>query len=434
MRPKRIPETSQYSGSLLFAIMAITCLVVDAFVGTIPLRHTTRLAHESLFMIQKDVTIPLLDLSDSDLANEVITPLPSSHLPSELSTLHLYGMELRRPVHKMLIEHIVQEQVHGQERMYGFIVDKPNKDSLVGAIGCTAETLLEARPENTNDNNSDVGNDSPLVVLSRGSYRFVVKEITKTFPYPVAIVNELVDDEPEDTANDGIYDDENVLYHDLDATRLVRRIMVGLKTLIDQKLQERKPELTPLEISILQESGAPVPPVNADAQQAEEMAAVFDIFQSSLMDIAPIPVDRYYAVAMLAAEMANVDNEVRRELLTMTNGVERMRIVLQEIEEAISMNQARKVADSITDELDEDDKDLKVGEPQLPPWIKGIKDGTRLEYFWSEEDGWCGGVVDGEPIKVLDEVIVTVRFDDGETHKLPITPDEKVRWRPPQRE
>jgi predicted DNA-binding protein YlxM (UPF0122 family) len=293
---------------------------------------------------------------------------------------------------------------------------------------------LEARPENTNDNNSDVGNDSPLVVLSRGSYRFVVKEITKTFPYPVAIVNELVDDEPEDTANDGIYDDENVLYHDLDATRLVRRIMVGLKTLIDQKLQERKPELTPLEISILQESGAPVPPVNADAQQAEEMAAVFDIFQSSLMDIAPIPVDRYYAVAMLAAEMANVDNEVRRELLTMTNGVERMRIVLQEIEEAISMNQARKVADSITDELDEDDKDLKVGEPQLPPWIKGIKDGTRLEYFWSEEDGWCGGVVDGEPIKVLDEVIVTVRFDDGETHKLPITPDEKVRWRPPQRE
>jgi hypothetical protein len=63
---------------------------------------------------------------------------------------------------------------------------------------------------------------------------------------------------------------------------------------------------------------------------------------------------------MLAAEMANVDNEVRRELLTMTNGVERMRIVLQEIEEAISMNQARTVAGSITDELDEDDKDLKV--------------------------------------------------------------------------
>lgn len=74
----------------------------------------------------------------------------------------------------------------------------------------------------------------------------------------------------------------------------------------------------------------------------------------------------------------------------------------------------------------------KVGSPELPPWVTGIKDGTRIEYFWNEEEGWCGGVVDGEPMKVLDELIVTVRFDDGETHRLPITPDEKVRWRPPQ--
>lgn len=41
-------------------------------------------------------------------------------------------------------------------------------------------------------------------------------------------------------------------------------------------------------------------------------------------------------------------------------------------------------------------------------------------------------MVDGEPMKVLDEVIVNVRFDDGETHRLPITADEKVRWRPPE--
>ena len=275
--------------------MAMRYFVVDAFVGTFP-RHHARLDHASRSMAtrQTDVTIPLLDLTDSEQADQVITPLPSSHLPSELSTLHLYGMELRRPVHKMLIQHIVQEQVHGQKRMYGYIVDKPNKDSLVGAIGCAAETLLEAHPENTDDSNSDVGNDSPLVVLSRGSYRFVVKEITKTFPYPVAIVDELVDDEPvkedEDMANDDIDDDdENMLYHDLDATHLVRRIMVGLQTLIDQKLEERQPELTPLEISILQESGAQVPSPHADSQHAEEMAAVFDMFQSSLIDIAPMP-------------------------------------------------------------------------------------------------------------------------------------------------
>lgn len=41
-------------------------------------------------------------------------------------------------------------------------------------------------------------------------------------------------------------------------------------------------------------------------------------------------------------------------------------------------------------------------------------------------------MIDGEPMKVVDELIVNVRFDDGETHRLPITADEKVRWRPPQ--
>jgi len=323
-------------------------------------------------MIQgrKDVTIPLLDLSDSEHADEIITPLPSAHLPSELSTLHLYGMELRRPVHKMLIEEAANTQNQDKERVYGYIIDTPKDDSLVGAIGCTAEVLVEARPEDADKSDSEVGDDSPIVVLCRGSWRFVVKQVVKTFPYPVAIVDELLDKEPsadntksavvksEDTDSEQD-DEEGELYDDLDATQLVRRIMVGLKTLIDQKLEARKPELSPLEQSILEETGA-VAAVDADAQQAEEMAAVFDIFQSSLIDIAPMPVERYYAIAMLAAEMANVDNDVRKELIVMTDGIARMRVVLQELEEEVSMNQARKVADNITSELDEDNKDLKV--------------------------------------------------------------------------
>ena len=61
-----------------------------------------------------------------------------------------------------------------------------------------------------------------------------------------------------------------------------------------------------------------------------------------------------------------------------------------------------------------------------------MSEGTRLEYFWNEEFGWCEGVVVGDPVKIVDELIVTVRFEDGETHKLPFRADEKVRWRPPQ--
>lgn len=56
----------------------------------------------------------------------------------------------------------------------------------------------------------------------------------------------------------------------------------------------------------------------------------------------------------------------------------------------------------------------------------------RIEYFWNEAEGWCAGKIVGEPMKIVDELIVTVLFDDGETHRLPFSPQDKVRWRPPQ--
>lgn len=368
--------------SLLTTVMIIIMMPIIMVESFVVLPHPSRRSLHStpttssqvVLAMQKgrkDITLPLLDLSDSENSDEVITPLPSAHLPSELSTMHLYGMELRRPIHKMLIEQVVNEKGDGEERMYGYIVDKPNDDSLVGAVGCAAEVLVEARPDNTDDNYSEKGDDSPVVVLCRGSYRFKVKEVTKTFPYPVAIVDEVVDKEvlsddsveSKDTYEDSDGDDDDDelddTYDNLDTTELVRRLMVGLKTLIDQKLEGIKTEISPLEQSILEESGQ-AHVVAADAQQAEEMAAVFDIFQSSLIDIAPMPVDRYYAVGMLAAEMANVDNDVRRKLIKMVDGVERMRIVLREVEEEVSMNQARRMAETITDEIDEDSKDLKV--------------------------------------------------------------------------
>lgn len=58
-----------------------------------------------------------------------------------------------------------------------------------------------------------------------------------------------------------------------------------------------------------------------------------------------------------------------------------------------------------------------------------MKKGTKIEYYWSEQDGWLGGTV-VETIMIVDELIITVLFDDGETVRLPFDPEEKVRWRP----
>ena len=73
-----------------------------------------------------------------------------------------------------------------------------------------------------------------------------------------------------------------------------------------------------------------------------------------------------------------------------------------------------------------------MGQAALPPWTKRITKGTRVEYFWNEEWGWCGAEVVEEPMMVVDELLLTVRFDDepDQLRKIPFHADEKARWRP----
>ena len=72
---------------------------------------------------------------------------------------------------------------------------------------------------------------------------------------------------------------------------------------------------------------------------------------------------------------------------------------------------------------------VKVGSPTLPAWAKSLKKGTKIEYYWSVQDGWLSGTVQ-DTETIINELIVTVLFGDGETVRLPFDPEEKIRWRP----
>lgn len=411
---------------------------------------TSRLAVMTMLMGRKSITLPLLDLSDSDIVDRVIVPLPSSHLPDELTTLNLYGMELSRPVHKMLIEEAIQKgndlgtEGRPKERAFGYVVLKQSNDSLIGAIGCAAEVLVQAARRDATDE-SELGMDAPIAVLYRGCYRFVVKDVVKSIPYPVAIVDELVDDDTNPTNNlDAITDDANEdedddTHDDLEDYKIMsvgqlnQRILQSLKTIIDQRLEEvaNNGNVNPLELSILESANMFVPDKASQEEQAEEAAAVFDVFASSLMDIAPSRQEQSYAIAMMAAEIASFDNEMRKKFITTRNSVERLQLACKHVEDMLRMKQARKIATSITDGGDESSKDLKVGPPKLPPWASQIRKGTRIEYYWNEEWEWSSGEVVEDPIKIMDELLLKVKFDvDGEVHILPLNPDEKLRWRP----
>jgi hypothetical protein len=287
-----------------------------------------------------------------------------------------------------------------------------------------------------------------------------VKSIVASIPYLTAIVEELVDDDvsiyagsssierenltvdevsgkeelsddhEEDAENEEAEDDPDCQsIHLLSPVELVPRLLLAMKECVDLQVKKHEDlELSPLEVSILQDSE---PLLTAQQHRVEEMAAVFDVFQSTLVDVCPLPRDRYYAIAMLAAELAGLNDSLRRACLTLTNGVERMRLVLRELQSQVKLMRARVAADQITRTTDDQQRDLRVGEPTLPPWARQIRKGTKVEYFWNEEYGWCLAEVVEEPLFVVDEIVITLYFpEDGTTHRLPFTADDKIRWRP----
>lgn len=410
------------------------------------------------------VEIPLLDLSD-DYRDTYVQPLPATHLPDEMTTLHVYSMQVTVPLHQSIIEYAQQHPVCDEEDgsqlqpIVGHVAWKPsgNDTTLIGAIGCGVQILASPM---TNNNNVEEPKPSEIMVLGRGTYRFIVREIKQSIPFPVAVVDELRDDpvtigdesiagkesSDNDDAkrqnNDEEDDEDEDEYAALSPSDLVQRTLQALQFHVDQQLNvtaSADGPMSPLEQSILEESGDFSLTLEAARQAAEETAAVWAVFQDYLIDLCPDPTDRYYSVAFMAAEMANLNNAVRRRMLQLTSGVERLRtVVLPVLEEIVGMARARQVAHDIVQPTAADaeaidlagGQDLQVGAPTLPPWAAQIRKGVRIEYFWNEEYEWVAGTVVEDPMWIVDEYVLTIEFDDGETHRLPFDANEKARWRP----
>ena len=427
---------------------------------------------------RRNIKLPLLDLTSSSSSSSssttyngydktlknIITPLPASHLPNELSTLHIYGMELKAAIYKMMIEDTLssfsssnnglgsiqlQENIFTssdrKEPLYGHLIGRnpslcigddnddvinakgmdddnsnnsllSSKNTLIGAIGCAAEIIISTPSDlaqietvmddvsltsfsdddssSSNNNSSEEysdfddplndGNteDRPITVLTKGSFRFIVKDVVQMFPYPIAIVDELLDNFVSNKSTQDVStsnnersvnnndneeedeDDDDNMYADLNPTELMQRTFSAMKAIVDQKLETKPKNMSPLELSILEGSGmSPDIALGMESMQrnqAEEMAAIFDVFSSSLIDIAPSQTERFFAVAMLAAEFGGLENDIRNQILVTVDGVERLRIVLEALEKKISLVQAKKLTDSIVEKSDESSKDLKV--------------------------------------------------------------------------
>jgi len=484
-------------------------------------------------------------ITDKSIIHAPIIPLPCSHLPTELCNPILYTevLHIHIPVHKILMEQLWSEYlIHEspQPPLYGHIVHRSTSASIVqslsekkiaeiysdfdddfkdttsssntnmnnvknnwiGSIGVATEILQMYQPrEDTGDESSSSSSSSTttslLTVATRGSFRFIVKEIIQTFPFVVAMVDEYIDLEKEEDVVDSngrnsisastTTHETQSQQQQQQAQSLIPQTLYSLQVFVNQILQSKPKTLTPLEKSILQDMGGiPSSMISDEAlvtfqkNQAEELVALYQVFHSSLLDIASTEMERYYAVAIMVAEMAQLDDPIlRRDIIVNQRGRIRLEQVYQELLKKVNVYKERidkglemdyfypwkdshkhitssfpitsssgvmtpsstKVSTSSTglssssskDLTDEDktyNQDLLVGEPTLPSWAKQIKIGTMIEYYWNDEYGWCRGRVMDKPIQILDELIVTVRFDDGEIHRLPFRGDEKARWKP----
>ena len=369
--------------------------------------------------------------------SNTLTPLPSAHLPLDLSSLNMYGVEFKSPSHIRMMR---EAERNGS---YGHVVVRNSEEGddsgLIGAIGCAVDVMscsfeysneYEEQPQSQPQSQQEADPTATgVTALVRGSFRFIVREVVSTFPYPVLIVDELPDDpyaEDVDTGIDADHedDDDDYGYGNIPCNELPARCLSAMEAIVKMKLDV--PDSTPLEDMILESKGLAAP--SQTKSMSEELAAVFDVFRMELVEISDRTL-RCFAIGMMAVEIAELEYEQRKDALVAMNGCDRLRTVLQKMESQISMARAKKLAEQLTS-TDEDDQVLQVGKPSMPPWLKSIKTGTRLEYFWNEDIGWCTGTV-LERLDLGDEILLSIKFDDdGTTHRIPFTAEEKVRWRP----
>jgi len=417
----------------------------------------------SEYFLQRDVEIPLIDFSkikedEDDNTNGALAPLPSKDLPDEASTLNLYAYKLKGASYERLLEKAESKNL----KQLGMLVSKgddPSDESgLVGGIGVAIEVIAQATAES----------GEKEAILVKGAFRFVVRKVVSTFPFPTVIVDELPDisedktsdsndnvanedkpsdsDEPifysdfeqdlqeeqddddDDDDYDDDYDDESNLLDNIPPSQLFQQCIQAMKSYVE--ILNNKPALNPLEKSILEDSG--ISPTAAKAT-TEEKSAVLQIF---LYDVLPefySPLVRYSTTAFLAAEIGSFDNPTRIQMLQTRDSINRLKIAVQALQRIISQEQARKIAEEVTKTTGGDEKDLKVGKAQMPPWVRQMGVGTRVEYYWNEEWGWCAATI-MDVQKIVDEYLFTLKFDDDEDgdelRKIPFTPEDKVRWRP----
>lgn len=353
-----------------------------------------------------------------------------------------FASEMKRPAN---IRMVMKASSGGDEesgRYYGIVFWKPDPsggdesdtdstDPLVGAVGIAIEILDMAFLSILEKTGKGSSEDAvqPVTVVGRAVHRFVVREVASTFPFVTAVVDEI-----SDVKVLGPKGQEQKFNEE--------RCLEVMRILTERRVGELARERSVLEEHILEVEGSETKEERALLlQQAKELANTVKALPQT-MDKIDDPTESSYALGMLGLDILSLSSVspdssslvYLSDLLKTVDSVARLELVTGKMEEEISLLRAKKFARELKEESskkDESVKDLKVGAPSLPPWAKSIQAGTKVEYYWNEDYGWAGAKV-MKRMEIAGELLFDLQFDDGESHRVPFLPDDKIRWRPPQ--
>jgi hypothetical protein len=349
-----------------------------------------------------------------DDAAALIWPIPLGHVPESLRTCSTYRTNPTRltSLQKCTLTHYQQQldelssSSQSNSKWCGFLYNE--------TLGCLAAVTTTSATETTMATDQPSSSTNVVdMIYYRGEFWFRLVEYETRVPFPVATVELLAPlhamHEMEDTAASAAAGNQPL--------QKLRDLLLEYSQLQIEKALEPK---SPLELSLLKGLGTKIQPqpLQDELLVAQERRAV--------IEAAPLP-----HLVDLMPDVVVIGLSNRCALMLETTMESKVQRACAMVQERIDMERARKRANAITDSVDASIKDLKVGPPTLPPWASQIRKHTRLEYFWNVEVGWCSGTVTDNPLFIVDEWILSVQFDDdGSIHRLPLSADDKLRWRP----
>ena len=309
---------------------------------------------------------------------------------------------MKRQDHRDFVLHVFGE--HGAT--FGMIADKGQRanPSLVGAVGCSVQAFCT-------DALRDVGKDpivrSPPVIGIYGGWRFIVKEVVAMKPYPVVLVDELFDDRivgPSAYSMRQAHSHHDPYLDKLQPTALMNVLFSATRAHVDQRLQSMGPH---------------------PSTQYLKRARLLDYLTRTIYDLCPTLEEKCLYACLLAMDLVNLPNDKRRRLLAMTDGMERMRLLLVELYEQSPMSATGPKKNTF---LGSDTDKMPLSFSQYV-WTFLFEPGTRIEYYMDDMH-WCEGTIASPLDFVSDCAMVTVFVPSlGEPRRLLISYKESTKWR-----